>query len=351
MRGRLGGVYGAAAVAASAALFALVPPSLSDGLRQTLIALPLVALALAQLHRAVLRRGGGQLPRSLRGSLLAGLGGLALLTVAQASLKLPLGEEILYAGFLLLLAGFVASLLRAVRPILGQRLPQRPPALFFWLPFVVYLALLPWSMDRHPPDGDEPFYLLITHSLAYDFDAELTNNYADGDWRFFMDRAIEPQFGDPQGPAGELYSRHNELLPMVLALPYRLAGKPGALATLAAMTALLAWLVLRLASRYFPQAPVAGLLAYALFAFTPPLLLYSTQVWAEVPAMLLAMLALDRILALGDRIRRGIASDPVWDLASWLGIGLPLVLLPLLKIRFMLLAAPLLFLAWWYARR
>ena len=343
-----------AALLAAALLSKWSPEGLSDGLRQTLITLPVVVFVFAELARSIRRNGGRSLPALRRRTYLAALGALASLTALQGGLRLPLGEEVLYAGFLLLLASLVADLLLAARPVLGRRLPTRPPALFFWIPFAVYLALLPWSMDRHMPDGDEPFYLLITHSLAYDFDAELTNNYADGHWRSFMDRPIEPQSGDPRGADGEIYSRHNELLPMALALPYRLAGKTGALAMMAAMTALLAWLVLRLAYRYRPERPGGALLGYGLFAFTPPLVLFSTQVWAEVPAALLAMLALDRILALGARIRSHAShasTGATWDGRAWLGIGLPLILLPLLKIRFMLLAAPLLILAWWYARR
>jgi hypothetical protein len=158
-----------------------------------------------------------------------------------------------------------------------------------------------------------------------------------------MDREIDPQPGDPVGPRGERYSRHNLLLPLALAPAYRLAGKWGALGAMAALAAALAWVTLRLARAYFPERPGEALAAYALMAFTPPLLVYSYQVWVEVPAALLAMVALDRIL----RTRGG----PDWRLPEWLGIGLPLLLLPLLKIRFMLLAVPLLALGWWHAGR
>jgi len=83
--------------------------------------------------------------------------------------------------------------------------------------------------------------------------------------------------------------------------------------------------------------------------------LYSTQVWTEVPAALLTLLALDQILRLGAQVDKDAEAfsgqPPGWSWKRWLGIGLPVLLLPLLKIRFMLLAAPLLFLAWWYARR
>src|SRR5688500_12064713 len=129
---------------------------------------------------------------------------------------------------------------------------------------------------------------------------------------------------------------------MALAPAYATAGKLGALATMAAFAAALAWTTLRRARHYLPGLPGAALAAYALVAFTPPLLLYAHQVWVEVPAALLAMLALDRIRSAGGRpLRR----------RDWLGIGLPILLLPLLKIRFMLVALPLLLLAWWRSGR
>ena len=48
---------------------------------------------------------------------------------------------------------------------------------------------------------------------------------------------------------------------------------------------------------------------------------------------------------------RELRYDRQWTPRRWLGMGVPLVLLPLLKIRFLLLAAPLLALAWWHAGR
>jgi hypothetical protein len=268
---------------------------------------------------------------------------LVLLALARPHLALARSEEILAAGFLLVLACRVARQSLALRPLLGETLPKRPSALFFFLPLAVYLAILPWSARHRQPDGDEPFYLLVTHSLAYDFDADLTNNYTREDWRHFMDRPIEPQPGDPRGPRGEQYSRHNELLPLALVPAYRLGGKLGALATMAAFTALLAWLTLRLARHYAAAHPGEALAAYALAAFAPPLLLYSYQVWVEVPAAILAAAALDRILTLdGQR---------AWGRKEWLGLGVPVLLLPVLKLRFILIAGPLLFMGWWHAGR
>ncbi|HMB55570.1 MAG TPA: hypothetical protein VKU40_19790 [Thermoanaerobaculia bacterium] len=336
---------GASLLLAVPGLLLPLPPD--DPFAGTLAVLPAIVAALLVLDREVRRRGARAANHraaawwpAAEGAALVALAGF---TLGRGALALDTADAALAAGWLLLLAQRVWRQVVALRPLLGRRLPERPSLVFFFLPLVVYLALVPWSTFQRPPDGDEPFYLLITHSLAYDLDADLTDNYAEGDWRDWLDRPLEPQPGDPVGPRGELYSRHNEALPIVLAPAYRVAGKFGALATMAALTALLAWMVLRLAYRYFPDRPGESLLAWAVFSFSPPLILYSGQVWVEVPAALLSMIALDRI--------RGFRGRPQWGLKPWLTVGLPVVLLPLLKIRFMLLAVPLVGLAWWHAGR
>ncbi len=288
-------------------------------------------------------RGGRRLAPAGTIGELAALALLVVAVLARPHLGLAAAEPVLAAGLALVLAHRVARQLLAARPLLGRGgSPRRPSPVFFVLPLLAYLALVPWSAARRQPDGDEPFYLLITHSLVHDRDADLANDYAGASWRAFMDRPLEPQPGDPVGPRGQRYSRHNELLPMALAPAYAVGGKLGALATMAAFAAALAWTTLRLARHYLPARPGAALAAYALVAFTPPLLLYAHQVWVEVPAALLAMLALDRIRSAGGR---------PWRRRDWLGIGLPILLLPLLKIRFMLVALPLLLLAGWRSGR
>lgn len=336
-----------AASAAAAALAAKVQLQLlpsSDPFHDTLLILPVLLAAFAQIAAWSARLGGRRLGRRGTAIELAALALLLLLVFARPRLGLAAAAEVVAAGFLLLLAHRLARQLLALRPLLGRRLPRRPASLFFLLPLTAYLAILPWSAAHRQPDGDEPYNLLITHSLAYDGDADLTNNYAASDWRHFMDHPIAPQPGDPVGPHGEIYSRHNLLLPLFLAPAYRLAGKTGALATMAALAAALAWMTLRLGRHYAPQRPGEKLAAYALVAFASPLPLYSYQVWVEVPAALLAMIALDRILDL-DRT----AAAGSWRISEWLGIGATILLLPLVKIRFVLIAAPLFGLACWRA--
>jgi hypothetical protein len=348
LRGGLGetaAVLGASLVAGWWAARGL-PLAADDPFYGTLVVLPFVLGALREIQRWGARRGGRTLGTRATAGELGALSVLVLLVLARPHLGIAGSAEPLAAGLLLVLGSRMTRQTLALRPLLGDRLPRRPSLLFLLLPFVVYLAILPWSTRHRQPDGDEPFYLLVTHSLAYDLDADLTNNYAAADWRHFMDRPIEPQPGDPVGPHGERFSRHNELLPMVLVPAYRLAGKLGALATMALMTAALAWLTLRLARHYVPELPGESLAAWALVAFTPPLLLYSYQVWVEVPAALLTAVALDRILSLD-----AAGNGRPWGRKEWLGLGLPVLLLPLLKIRLILISGPLLALGWWYAGR
>jgi hypothetical protein len=336
----------AAAALAAWLVARFVPLPADDAFRGTLAALPLLLAGFHALGRFCAAGGGRRLPAAGTAAELAATGGLVLLVLGRGQLGLPHADEALAAALLLVLAARTARQLAAARPLLGGALPDRPSALFFFLPLAVYLAILPWSAGHHQPDGDEPFYLLVTHSLASDLDADLTNNYAQADWRHFMDRPIHPQPGDPVGARGERYSRHNALLPILLTPAYRLFGKLGALATMAALAAALAWMTLRLARHYARAFPGEALAAYGLVAFASPLLLYSFQVWVEVPAALLAAVALDRALALptaGDR--------RAWGWRGWLGFGLPVLLLPLLKIRLMLLAASLLAIAWWRSGR
>ncbi len=305
-----------------------------------------VVLAVAGLWwvEYLLRRGGGRpWPEPRRRAITGALVALLALLVVAPRLDLRYGDALmprLIAGALfLLLLVYLAQLLPRLRPLLGRSLPRTPAAIFFWLPLVVYLALMPWASSQRPPDGDEPFNLLVAHSLAYDFDAELTNNYAAQDSRAFMDRAIEPQPGDPLGPNGEMYSRHNVVIPAILAPAYRVGGKYGALAVMCAFAAALAWSTLRLAHHFFADRPGPTLIAYFILAFTSPLLLYSHQVWVEIPAALLLTLALDAVWA--------IDSTKASRLQAWLPVLIPVALLPLIKIRFVLVVGPLLLLLAW----
>jgi hypothetical protein len=275
-----------------------LPLPQSDPLRGTLVVLPLILVALRSVGRWAEVRGGPATPRKIVAGELMALALLVGIGLGRDHLGLapaPWVDRCLAGGFVLLLGHRLVWVVRALRSCLGDELPRLPPAPFFVLPFVVYVAILPWTATQRPPDGDAPHYLLLTHSLAFDFDTDLRNNYEQGDSLAFMRLRLEPQLGDPEGADGELYSRHNVPLPLLLAPFYRVAGLMGVLILMAAIAAATSWLALALARDYEPERPGAALLAWATLAFTAPLLLFSYQVWVEVPAALLVLVGLIQV--------------------------------------------------------
>ena len=187
---------------------------------------------------------------------------------------------------------------------------------------LVYSLLVP-GMQRTPPDGDEPFYLLVTESIVRDFDLDLRNQYANLERSETNRPDLQPQPGDPVGANGEQYSRHEPFLSLLLIPGYLLAGLGGALATMAVFGALL----VRSTMRLFEEEGIDDATArtvFPFFAFGPPVIFYAARIWPEVPAALCFVEAIR-----GVRQRRA-------------GRWVPAVLaLALLKLRFLLVVAPL----------
>ncbi len=317
-----------AASAMSFALAALLPASPLGGVRGMLVVLPVVAALFASVGRAA----AGNRPSALELALWAGW---AVLAVHHFALGL-LGSSAIVAGVGIALAGGRALTL-AVRLRRRIALPGLWP--FFALPLALYLFAWPWTTTARAPDGDEPYYLLLTHSLAEDGDVDLADDYRDQAWRSFTTVPVAPQPGDPTGPHGEIYSRHSALLPLALAPLYLLAGPFGAQLGMLALAAAAAAAGLAAARAHFANRPRGLLAAWMLLAFTPPLLLYAGQFWVEVPAALLLALVL-RALARLNSADRAEATESA-NRSELLALALPLVALPLLKLRFLALALPL----------
>ncbi len=145
-----------------------------------------------------------------------------------------------------------------------------------------YLAAIP-VMLRTPIDGDEPFYLLVTESLVRDRDLDLTNQYADLPHSKVGRTDLVPQLGDPVGPRGERFSRHEPFLALLMAPGYAIGGLPGATAIIALFGALLSRSIIRL----FEEEGIEDATIRALFplvAFGPPIFFYAVRIWPEVPA-------------------------------------------------------------------
>jgi hypothetical protein len=185
-------------------------------------------------------------------------------------------------------------------------------------------ALVVAAMLRLPIDGDEPFYLLMTESIVKDHDLDLANQYRDLAHSATRRTDLVPQLGDPVGPHGERYSRHEPFLPLLMVPGVALAGLPGALATIAIFGALLVRSTIRLfEDEGIPDATTRQL--FPLFAFGPPIVFYAARIWPEVPA---AFCFVEAVRGMRQRRARR------WSAA--------LLALVLLKLRFGLVAVVLL---------
>lgn len=265
---------------------------------------------------------------------------LAAITFAAPLVGIAAWQPAAMAGAVAASLLFVTCRVLALESLLERAAgARRPPLVFLLLPFGVYLALIPWSIRERAPDGDEPWFLLTTHSIAYDFDLDLTNNYRNQDSLAFMPREIEPQPGDPETSDGTIRSRHGAVLQAVMAPAYRVGGRAGAMVVIAALAALGAWLVLDLTA-FSPDAR-ARLAAYAIFSFAAPFLIYSQQIWAEVAAVVLAVAAfrwIDRLTGANGSPTTG-TGRAEWS--TWVFLTLSLAVLPAIKLRLALISVAL----------
>jgi hypothetical protein len=145
--------------------------------------------------------------------------------------------------------------------------------------------------------GDEGQYLLVTQSLIRDSDMDLSNNIEAENIREFH---VLDAFGihkAPGSPAGKIHSVHPIGLSILLVPPY-LAGlglwqnpRLACALTMSLMAAgcvalMLAWLIRLRMPRW------AALAAATITAGTGPLFLYSTQLFPDLPALLISLIAL-----------------------------------------------------------
>ncbi|MBP1642182.1 MAG: hypothetical protein H6Q03_851 [Acidobacteria bacterium] len=310
--------------AAGSALAAAALPPGPEGLRGTLVVLPLALGLLGAVGAAL---GARPWPLEERVAALFAV----LFALGQDRLGLPATAP------LAALALFALAFVRAVRllPALARGLARRSGRAlpFGVVAFAVYLALLPWADAARAPNGDEPYYLLLTESLVSDLDIDLADEYASEAWRAFSERPVAPQAGDPTGPAGEVFSRHELFLPLLLAPFWAAGGLLGARLAMLGVAAALTAATLE-AALALGASRRGSLRAWMLVALAPPVVTFSYQVWVEVPAALLVALALvawGRMRAEGGR----------WTALRAAAFGVPLVLLPLLKLRLLAVAVPL----------
>lgn len=210
----------------------------------------------------------------------------------------------------------------ASRPPAGIATGARPllmPALIVLV--VAVLAALGSMSVRSSYGGwvdvDEPQYLLSALSLAEDGDLDIADELAERRWRDWYAGRLPVQTASL--PDGRRLSPHDPLLPLLLAAPVRVGGWAGAKAFLALVAGATSVLTLLVAVRRFGvPAPLAVAGVGAAFA-SPPLAVYGSQVYPEMPAALAVLAA---VAALTGPLRRsglGVLAGAVVAL-PWLGV-------------------------------
>lgn len=239
----------------------------------------------------------------------------------------------------LALAGVMARL-ACVSPLaswadLCRRLLERRSAR--WVVFVVSLVLYTTLGVRASSltglGGDEPHYLVITHSLIADGDLAIENNHANGDYRRFFNGELRPDYLQ-RGANGVIYSIHAPGLSVWLIPGYVLARGLGAVLTMCLLAAL-ASTALYEAARIV-AGPLAAWLTWASVGLTVP---FIPHAWAIYPEMAGAAIVGWGVVWLLEE-RQASA-------AQWLWRGFCLSWLPWLHTKFsVLLAGAALCLVW-----
>jgi len=177
------------------------------------------------------------------------------------------------------------------------------------------------------PTGDEPHYLIITHSLLVDRDLDIANNHERGDYRAFYPGELRPDFLQ-RGRRGEIYSIHAPGLPALLVPAYAIAGYRGAVAFMCLLAALAALAIFDLADAVTGRA--AALLTWAAVCFSVPFVPNAWLLFPEMPATLVAAWS-----------ALWLARPAPERAVTWLGRGIALASLPWLHTKFITLLAAL----------
>ena len=200
------------------------------------------------------------------------------------------------------------GLLSRLRARWGTLTVRRRLAVLFVAAFVVYNACALLLVEEGVTfSGDEPNYLLTTHSLLYDRDINLANNYANQDYFRFYDKADNPRlrlgiYGQ-YGKKGKDYIFPINLPGIsVLMLPWYwlsqlFAGKAltfilkGSLAVWAVLLGLQVYLLAR--DLWKREGLAVGL--WLFYSFSSPVLFYALHLYPEITIALFSVYIYRRV--------------------------------------------------------
>jgi hypothetical protein len=175
--------------------------------------------------------------------------------------------------------------------------------------------------SSEPFTGDEPHYVAYAANLAYDFDFEMSDAYTPERTAHFYP-GLGPHTLEMRGPDGGSYSWHGPALPVLLAPAVRifdfdLRAVRGTMMLLAAGLGAVMYSILQV---LYPRRPFARWAGWAIATFSLPVLVYSAQIYPELPISL--VIAIGVRLLLGKDVPRWrlYASATAASLTPWFGV-------------------------------
>jgi hypothetical protein len=184
----------------------------------------------------------------------------------------------------------------------------------------LYIGLGFYVTRVQGPGGDEPHYLVITHSLLADGDLRIENNHQRRDYEAFFAGHL-PLHYLKRGAGDVIYSVHAPGLPALLVPAYAIGGYRGASIMISLMAALAMLAVFDLAC--LVATPRVAWLTTILIGATIPIAPHGWLIFPETPAALISAWAAVWLWRAG----------PV-SAAQWAARGAALALLPWLHIKF-----------------
>lgn len=268
-----------------------------------------LALVAGLMGAALVCRAPRRVRRPVLALLLAALPAVPVLT----GLFVPL---LAFQGpVLVLLASAVAAVVAVRLLALARAEPALlSPALLFVTGFAFFAFLSTRMPGPAGPQGDEPQYLVLAHSLLSDGDVDLADEFAQRDYAAFFAGPLAPHTS-PFSPPGRAYSIHTPGLAALVLPAYAVGGYAGVRLFLCALAALAAVLVHR-AVRLSLRDETLAVAAWAVLVFTPPLPFYAMRVYPETAAVLAAAVFL--ATSVGGGLRAAAAAAAVAAALPWM---------------------------------